>query len=116
MRRFRVLVALVSVSSLAACSSAPGRRASTSQVPRNAEVRLVPDLAAGIAGWCMAMEVTVQEERTTGCATPKTSSGPLTAESCIGDGNVVTAFVLTREDVAWVSGLSVTRVATDSNA
>jgi hypothetical protein len=71
---------------------------------------LVPLLTSGDAGWCMQWRIRIVTgidavEGARGCDEPKTSNGPVFAETCVGDGGEEGAFVfvITRPGVASVS-------------
>jgi hypothetical protein len=103
-----VPVALVCTVAISACGSIgaaatarkPGNGASASQVVRNFEVLLVPNLQASTAGWCLTAVVKGKG----GCDVPQTWNGPVFAENCvISPPADIEAYALTTSDVSAVS-------------
>jgi hypothetical protein len=101
-----VLVVLCLLGDMSACSGtdpivpvrAQGQK--LSQVVRDYEVLLVPNLQGGVAGWCL----TVVQEGVRGCAAPRTSLGGVFAEGCEPTkSSNVEVYALTNSDVKTVS-------------
>jgi hypothetical protein len=104
-RRAATVAACVLVCVLGLSSCATGEVASpyVSRAAPNGRVLLVPELEGGTAGWCMATASGTVREGDAGCGPPKTSTGPIFAETCSGDESSLVVFALTRSEVAAVS-------------
>lgn len=64
---------------------------------------LVPDLDVGVAGWCLATGTETANGGSSGCGAPRTSMGPILAESCEESPTAIHVYLLTRGQVAAVS-------------
>jgi len=128
-RTVGVILAVFGVVVATACSG--GLSAAASSKPRDtfqwgaalgARVSLAPLLGAGEAGWCMQtithMVTATGSRSSRACPDPPTSTGPIFAETCNGDGREKGAivFVLTQGDVASVSIAGGARIPTTTNS
>jgi hypothetical protein len=87
-----------------------------SRAAPDSHVFLVPDLDRGHAGWCMATSTRSAGGGGDGCSAPNTSTGPVFAAGCDGDGETSTdLYALTTSEVAAVSVDGGTPVSTSAN-
>lgn len=90
---------------IAALSSFGSEAASryVSRVAPDSHVFVVPQLAGGRAGWCMARATRTTGSGSAGCSDPRTSTGPIFAETCDRSETTTYVYVLTRSDVSAVA-------------